>query len=261
MATAHPTVGSQREEELQELQVVLQSGILDKAPNLRHFLEYVAEQYFAGKTEHLKEYSIAVQALHRSEQFDPQSDTIVRVTAHTLRKKLEQYYATEGAEHLLQIQLPTGKYVLQFRRNEQTFSPSADLRDSSPPLEELAPTIPRRRRSGAALWPSVAVAGVVLQLLLLGSNFSKRRQANVHLAPAAKADSNTESLGPGAFAEDGAIRVRFGAPSTSYIDVAGHAWLADRYCKGGTIYFHPNREIQGTDDPALFQGGREGKFQ
>src|SRR5580698_5121139 len=60
MPLAYPTVGVIEEEEWQELQAVLLSGILDKAPNLRHFLEYVGEQYFAGNTEQVKEYSIAV---------------------------------------------------------------------------------------------------------------------------------------------------------------------------------------------------------
>ena len=121
-----PESSTRQNEEWQELQTVLQSGILDKAPNLRRFLEYVAQQYFSGHSEQLKEYSIAVQALHRLEQFDPQSDTIVRVTAHTLRKKLEQYYATEGADHLIQIRLPAGKYVLQFERKEQVSVPAVD---------------------------------------------------------------------------------------------------------------------------------------
>jgi hypothetical protein len=267
MTLDHPMIGSRREEEWQELQTVLQSGFLEKAPNLRRFLEYVAEQYFAGKTEQLKEYSIAVQALHRNEQFDPQSDTIVRVTAHTLRKKLEQYYATEGAEHLIQIRLPAGKYVLQFKRREEIFSPSADLHVTSPPLEELAPTIPERRRYGKAIWSVLAVAGIALQLLLLGSNLSKHQRAGAPgrldgLTPTTQANRRIESAEPAAAAaEDSAIRVRFGETSNSYIDVAGHAWRADQYCIGGTTFSHLNRRIQGTDDPALFQSGREGKFQ
>src|SRR5579863_2240226 len=131
MAFANPVIGTKSEEEWRELQAVLQSGILDKAPNLKHFLEYVAQQYFSGNTEPVKEYSIAVQALHRLEQFDPQSDTIVRVTAHTLRKKLDQYYGTEGADHPIQVRLPAGKYVLQFERKEQV-SVAVDHAESSP---------------------------------------------------------------------------------------------------------------------------------
>src|SRR5271155_882722 len=138
MGLTHPPLGTKEEMEWQELQALLQSGLLDKAPNLRHFLEYVAEQYFAGNDNQVKEYSIAVQALHRPQQFDPQSDAIVRVTAHALREKLERYYAGEGAKHLIQIRLPVGKYVLHFERKEQVFQPPVD---TLPTLEAPLPNV------------------------------------------------------------------------------------------------------------------------
>jgi Malectin domain len=61
--------------------------------------------------------------------------------------------------------------------------------------------------------------------------------------------------------QDRAIHIRFGPASQSYVDVAGQTWSSDTYCKGGSTFSHPSHEIQGTDDPALFQEGREGKFQ
>jgi hypothetical protein len=264
MALAHPTVESTRDgEEWQELHAVLKSGILDKAPNLRHFLEYVAEQYFAGKTEQIKEYNIAVQALHRHEQFDPQSDTIVRVTAHTLRKKLEQYYASEGADHAIQIRLPAGKYVLQFERMEQVRPRSPDVRNASPALKVAERTTPNKKPPSRIFWAGLAVAGAAV-LLWLGTVLLRQWQPEItakleSLAPAAKA-GGAKPVEPG-MAPDRAIRIRFGATSNSYVDVAGQTWRTDQYCKGGSTFSHPNREIQGTDDPALFQQGREGKFE
>src|SRR5271170_5442958 len=140
MSLAYPEPRIKEDEEREELSAVLQSGILKRAPNLQHFLEFVAEEYFAGTADQVKEYSIAVHALHRPAQFDPQSDTIVRVTAYALRKKLEQYYATEGATHEIQIHLPAGKYILQFVRKEPGLARrSVDeppVLDSSPPVEE-----------------------------------------------------------------------------------------------------------------------------
>jgi hypothetical protein len=37
--------------------------------------------------------------------------------------------------------------------------------------------------------------------------------------------------------------------------------LPKNIARGGTVFAHPGREIQGTDDPAIFQQGLEGKFQ
>jgi hypothetical protein len=262
MAFPVPQSGTKQEEEWQELQTVLQSGILDKAPNLRHFLEYVAQQYFSGNTEQLKEYSIAVQALHRLEQFDPQSDTIVRVTAHTLRKKLDHYYATEGADHPIQIRLPAGKYVLQFERKEQAPALAVvPLDPSRRPVEIL----PAASRTAKNTWMYLAVLGATT-VLLLGGYLVRYRRNLTSLKPDSLALTTKSSLGPtlaeafGAVA-DRAIRIRWGAASRPYTDVAGQAWLPDRYCTGGSTFSHPNHEIQGTDDPALFQEGREGKFQ
>jgi hypothetical protein len=71
MAFTSPAIAAAQEEEWPELRAVLQPGILDKAPNLKHFLEYVAGQNFSANTEQVKEYNIALQALHRLEQLDP----------------------------------------------------------------------------------------------------------------------------------------------------------------------------------------------
>src|SRR5271155_181646 len=50
--------------------------------NLVRLLTFVCEKHFEGATGEIKEYNIAVQALGRPQDFDPQVDTIVRVTAH-----------------------------------------------------------------------------------------------------------------------------------------------------------------------------------
>lgn len=265
MAFANPLVGTKQEEEWQELQSVLQSGILDKAPNLRHFLEYVAEQHFSGNTEQLKEYSIAVQALHRMEQFDPQSDTIVRVTAHTLRKKLEQFYATEGADHPIQIRLPSGKYVLQFERKQQALSPAPGAEEALPPPEQPVQTLASSSPPHRLNWIYLSVLGA-FGLLILGSYILHYRPSGLrarsdNLALTAKSAIGPAVAGIAGTGSDRAIRIRFGSFSRPYVDVAGQTWLSEPYCKGGNAFSHPNHEIQGTDDPALFEEGREGKFQ
>lgn len=265
MAFTSPAIAAAQEEEWHELQAVLQSGILDKAPNLKHFLEYVAGQYFSGNTEQVKEYSIAVQALHRLEQFDPQSDTIVRVTAHTLRKKLEQYYATEGANHLIQIRLPAGKYVLQFEHKQQVPSPASDSGPATPPSEQIVPTPLNAKLPLRLDWVFLAIIGAACLLLLGGYRLYFRRTA-LRPHPDESAATAKSIAGPvlaeaAGSTSDRVIRLHFGPASNPYVDAAGQTWLPDQYCKGGSAFSHPNHEIQGTDDPALFQQGREGKFQ
>jgi len=46
----------------------------------------------------------------------------------------------------------------------------------------------------------------------------------------------------------------------NYIDKAGRIWLTDRYFQGGAPFHHPDHEILRTQDPEIFQSGREGQF-
>src|SRR5215472_18661915 len=102
------------EAERAELDAILASEVLGRSNNLVRLLTYVCDKYFDGAVHAIKEYSIAVQALGRPDGFDPQVDTIVRVTAHALRKRLEDYYRTAGAGHSVHICLPPGHYVPKF---------------------------------------------------------------------------------------------------------------------------------------------------
>ena len=103
-------------QEKDELQSVLASGIFNRAPNLAHVLSYVCEKYFEGAAEQIKEYNIAVEALGRPAVFDQKRDSIVRVEAHRLRKRLREYYEAEGADHRVRIDIPPGQYAPHFVR-------------------------------------------------------------------------------------------------------------------------------------------------
>ena len=104
------------EHERREFQSVLASGIFDRAPNLEQVLTYVCERYFEGAAEQIKEYNIAVEALGRPAGFDQKRNSIVRVEAHRLRKRLREYYEAEGAAHSVRIDIPSGRYVPIFVR-------------------------------------------------------------------------------------------------------------------------------------------------
>jgi hypothetical protein len=62
----------------------------------------------------LKEYQIATEVFGRAAEFDPQLDSLVRVQAGRLRSKIAEYYASEGAEDPILVELPKGTYALTF---------------------------------------------------------------------------------------------------------------------------------------------------
>ncbi len=52
----------------------------------------------------------------RGIRYDPRIDPVVRVEARRLRAKLEEYYATCGAEAPVIIRIPKGSYMPVFER-------------------------------------------------------------------------------------------------------------------------------------------------
>src|SRR3982750_4520983 len=100
--------------EREAVQRVLHSGIFDRAPNLALILKYVCERFFEGPLEAVREYNIAIDALGRPSDFDQKRDSIVRVEAHRLRKRLREYYEADGADHAIRIEIPPGQYAPQF---------------------------------------------------------------------------------------------------------------------------------------------------
>jgi hypothetical protein len=108
------THGDDLELECAELDWLLTSGVLGRSANIARVLKYVCEERFAGRADQIKEYNIAVEALGRRPSFDPQTDTIVRVTVHSLRKRLNHIYQTAGASRPFRVVMPPGHYVPTF---------------------------------------------------------------------------------------------------------------------------------------------------
>jgi tetratricopeptide (TPR) repeat protein len=93
---------------------VLSSEIFRAAPQLAAFLAFIVERTLEGRRSELKGYTIAVEALGRPPEFDPQSDPIVRVEAGRLRRALTQYYTGQGRDDPLRIAIPVGGYIPAF---------------------------------------------------------------------------------------------------------------------------------------------------
>src|SRR3954447_9832067 len=84
------------------------------APQLVNFLSCVVAKTLAGQQQAIKGYTIATEALGRSDDFDPQTDAIVRVEAGRLRRALDLYYLDQGKADPVRIVIPRGTYVPRF---------------------------------------------------------------------------------------------------------------------------------------------------
>ncbi len=105
------------------LERIVASDMFRMSPQLAAFLRFVVEATLRGEGGSIKGYTIAVEALGRGEDFDPQTDPIVRVEAGRLRRALEHYYAGPGAKDEVVIDVPRGNYVPTFRRRVDQAAP------------------------------------------------------------------------------------------------------------------------------------------
>ena len=113
MALAHG-FATGREQCFQQIDTLIKSHSLSGSESLCKLLRYLAEHSLDHPGVALKEYQIATEVLGRPGGFDPQSDSTVRVQAGRLRLKLGEYYAHEGREDPIIVELPKGSYSLTF---------------------------------------------------------------------------------------------------------------------------------------------------
>jgi hypothetical protein len=108
----------QREQYLIQVDRLLNSHVLHGSESLCKLLRYLAEHALDHPGSPLKEYQIATEVFGRPPNFDPQSDSTIRVQAGRLRLKIAEYYASEGADDSIQVEIPKGTYVVSFNRRE-----------------------------------------------------------------------------------------------------------------------------------------------
>jgi hypothetical protein len=286
---------SKLEAERAEVDDVLSSGVFGRTNNPVRLLTFVCEKYFEGAVDEIKEYSIAVHALGRPESFDPQVDTIVRVTAHALRKRLEDYYRSAGAEHAVHICLPPGHYVPKFIHASDLETAGGDSaldekkngqsldRVSSPGNgrgEDRQYENPQHHAAHPPQAPSVDHASGPHDAAESRNKFSGRTRVAMWAVVFAisvgvlsvfvwkkwngRVGRESFPLAQAAvtpeYASGNILRLMVGNTSASYIDGGGFKWDGDHFCSGGSSFSVTGHPIQGTEDPQLFSAGRRGAF-
>jgi serine/threonine-protein kinase len=112
---ATPGAGPAADEVRAQLARILDSKIFVQSERLRRFLSVTVEHALAGQSEGLKEYALGRDVFDRDQSYDPRVDSIVRVEARRLRRKLDEYYGELGEHDPVRIELPKGSYAPQFR--------------------------------------------------------------------------------------------------------------------------------------------------
>lgn len=274
--------------ERSELEAVLASGTLARAPRQAKLLAYVCAEYFAGRGDQLKEYNLATEVLGRPTEFDQARDAIVRVEIYRLRKKLREYYSSAGAGHTLHIVIQPGQYVPRFVRREESpyqqaesnvaahepLPPenvsSAVVEEGAPACEPLArvPEATAQEAEPDAQRPARFVDQRLALSLSLIALAGMLALLAIHLWPSSRHATTTagrptapqNEIASAAATSADTVRIRAGYFNGTYIDRAGNVWQSDRYYSGGEALAQPRGYIARTLDPGMFQTMRSGQF-
>ncbi|MGI9537185.1 MAG: hypothetical protein ACR2PB_08940 [Desulfocapsaceae bacterium] len=103
-----------------QLKKILNSAAFKGATKLKQFLGYVVEKYCDGSADDIKQYNIGVEAFSLKQDFDPQQDPIVRIMAGKVRRRLAEYYSSEGIDDELLVEIPKGSYVPKITNKKLT---------------------------------------------------------------------------------------------------------------------------------------------
>lgn len=245
-----------------ELEAVLRSEQFTRAPTLANLLAYLCGKLFAGEAYQIKEYSVGVEVFRRGPSFDQDSDSIVRVEANRLRKRLAAYYAGEGASHRLQIAIPLGQYVPEFRSVSPDPVSEQMAATESPAI--AGPVVTGERPPQQKAWfrrpGGWVVAGCALLILGFAGVWlivrpGKQSAPSVEPAPSAAPLAEAQ-LGPPTGEE---LRILAGS-TRSFVDHAGKLWNADVWFSGGTAVKSSMEHIWRTQDPDFYRTSRQGQF-
>ena len=174
------------------VQRILDSPGFQRADQLRKILIYISRRALLHPNDSIREYEIACDVLGRRHDFDPGSDTIVRVQISHLRRKLDLYFSVEGAKEPLRLTIPRGSYAASFEQGytdptltaghegsamESHEEPLAQL--DSKPVEGATPLAPIQDPGSHGAWSGrswwwVALACLCTSLLTATFDFALR---------------------------------------------------------------------------------------
>jgi hypothetical protein len=123
---------------------VCNSSHLRRSAKLRDLLLFLCHRWWSDGASEIREHEIGVEVFQRPADYDSTQDTLVRVQASQLRKRLERYFSEEGAAEPLVLEVAKGSYEPILREREPAptpFLPPADP-PAPPPPPKSSPAVP-----------------------------------------------------------------------------------------------------------------------
>ena len=176
---------SEHDQFAKQIEVLVGSGTLHGSESLCKLLRYLGRHALEDPVGRVKEYQIATEVFGRRPDFDPQSDSMIRVQVGRLRAKLGEYYSSEGANDPIIVELPKGTYHLQFHRR----TPSGIREHPAFPPTDIASSLAHDPVARRDFWKPAAIVLAVLlagALVVMTSLLTSRKSSSTVLAGASE---------------------------------------------------------------------------
>ena len=208
-----------------------------------------------------------LEVFQRRESFDQDSDSIVRVEANRLRKRLAEYYAGEGASHQLQITIPVGQYVPRFEAGAP--APAVGSHFQTPAVQVAnaiadspAEVATQQKRHPSYQWWVVGIIRLAsprlrICVFMVACSHAERFATSGYQQSKSRVRGRMRLSGRRSGQE---IRILAGS-SRSLVDHAGKLWSADYGFTGGSAIRSSIPHISRTQDPWFYRSSRQGEFR
>lgn len=144
---------------------IVESPQFKRAARMREFLRFVGQRSLKDGCDQIHEQEIGSEVFGRPANYDTSADNIVRVNAYELRKRIGDYFESEGAAETLILEIPRGSYKPVFRQREiQSTIPTEESANvlHLPKVQTKSP-----RAVLSFLYSLLALAGVCIVALII----------------------------------------------------------------------------------------------
>lgn len=161
----------------EHLEDLLKSETFRRSAKLSRLLRRLVEPTLSGGSHPIKEQILGIEVFERPADWDPQTDSIVRVHVNRLRHTLKSYYADQTPPPLVKFEIPKGSYVARcVMTSVDQFPPSQQQGTGTIGLERGQPsTLGRTAESKHSVRP--------LNLRLQGLTYERGDLTNAAFCP------------------------------------------------------------------------------
>lgn len=152
-------VYEQKQTVREEMERILQSEPFRSSPRCSQFLRFVVEHTLEGQKEDLKERIIGIEVFGRNPSYLTEGDSVVRVRATEVRRRLSQYYASFPHSSPCRIEIPLGSYIPQFLPWDGTAG-----EDHRVAAEPMVPGLPVLHPPAKRGWFRLSTAALLIAL-------------------------------------------------------------------------------------------------